>query len=324
MGRNYYLFSKGTLSKKDKNIRLTSLEKEHRDYNVKGVEEIYVLEDVMVNGACLDYLSKLRIPVHYFNDYGHYTGSFYPKENKTSKCLVARQIQSFLNKTKRMKMIREIMKEMSNNIIENVSYYNNKCKNLEMELMEIKFLSEKIKICDNIQDLILLERNISKTYYSCWDKIFIQDSREGKGELSEKSISTLTSFVNALLYTTVLSELYKTKLSLTMNYLNSIGERRFSSYLDISQIFRPLIADKLIFMLINKEIIKSDDFQEKDDFVSIKEDARNKIFEEYNKVITKKFNYKDLKIDYRQLIKLECYKLMNFLAEDDKYETITV
>lgn len=63
----------------------------------------------------------------------------------------------------------------------------------------------------------------------------------------DNMINSLISFVNSLIYAKTLSEVYHTQLNPTISYLHQPGARRFSLCLDLSEIFKPLIADRLIF-----------------------------------------------------------------------------
>ena len=70
----------------------------------------------------------------------------------------------------------------------------------------------------------------------------------------KRCIRTLISYVNTLVYTKVLSAIYNTQLNPTVSYLNEPGSRRFSLSLDIAEIFKPIIGDRLIFSLLNKNV----------------------------------------------------------------------
>lgn len=71
----------------------------------------------------------------------------------------------------------------------------------------------------------------------------------------DNMINTLISYVNTLVYTKVLSAIYNTQLNPTVSYLHEPGSRRFSLSLDIAEIFKPIIGDRLIFSLLNKKQI---------------------------------------------------------------------
>ena len=71
----------------------------------------------------------------------------------------------------------------------------------------------------------------------------------------DNMINSLISFVNSLVYTRTLSEIYHTQLNPTISYLHEPGIRRYSLCLDISEVFKPLIGDRLIFSLLNRKQI---------------------------------------------------------------------
>lgn len=76
----------------------------------------------------------------------------------------------------------------------------------------------------------------------------------------DNMINSLISFVNTLIYTKVLSEIYHTQLNPTISYLHEPGVRRFSLSLDIAEVFKPLIGDRVIFSLLNRKQITEDSF----------------------------------------------------------------
>ena len=75
-------------------------------------------------------------------------------------------------------------------------------------------------------------------------------------------VNSLISFGNSMMYSTVLTELYNTQLNPTISYLHEPAERRFSLSLDLSEIFKPIFVDRLIFYLVNKKMITKKDFNQ--------------------------------------------------------------
>lgn len=124
------------------------------------------------------------------------------------------------------------------------------------------------------------------------------------------------------MYTSVLSEIYKTQLNPTISYLHVPGEKRYSLSLDISEIFKPLIADRMIFYLLNKNIITESDFAEESNFLYLKENARLKIVKEYDERLKKTIKHKDLNksVSYRYLMRLEAYKLIKHFTGEKEYK----
>lgn len=140
----------------------------------------------------------------------------------------------------------------------------------------------------------------------------------------KRTIEILTeiSYVNTIIYTRVLSEIYKTQLNPTISYLHEPSERRFSLCLDISEIFKPIIADRLIFSMFNKNQITEKDFEKNLNYMYIKDNARKQITMEIDKKLQTTVMHKKLgrEVTYEYLIRLELYKLIKYLIEDEEYE----
>ena len=129
-------------------------------------------------------------------------------------------------------------------------------------------------------------------------------------------------YVNTIIYTRVLSEIYKTQLNPTISYLHEPSERRFSLCLDIAEIFKPIIADRLIFSMLNRRQITEKDFEEGLNFTYIKDQARKNITREIDLRLQTKIKHKklDREVSYEYLMRLEVYKLIKHLLEDEEYE----
>ena len=76
----------------------------------------------------------------------------------------------------------------------------------------------------------------------------------------KSKINTVISFGNGLLYTVVLSEIYKTHLDPRIGFLHATNFRRFTLNLDVAEIFKPIIVDRTIFYLLNKQMLKKQHF----------------------------------------------------------------
>lgn len=321
---NYYLFSDGELKRKDNNISLVTMDKGTKDLKIEVIKDIYLFGEISTNSKCINYLGQMKVPVHFFNYYGFYTGSFYPKETNVSGNLLIKQVEHYTDVEKRVEIAKEFINSAAFNIYRNLRYYNGRGKDLENYMGEIKGITKELEKADSIEKIMGLEGNIRKVYYSSWKDIINQeiDFEKRVKRPPDNMINTLISFVNSLIYTTCLSEIYKTQLNPTISYLHSAGERRFSLCLDISEIFKPLIGDRLIFSLLNKNMITEKDFEKGSNFYYLKEIGRKKILKEYDERLKQTIKHKDLgrEVSYSYLIRLECYKLIKHIIGDKKYE----
>lgn len=315
----YYIFSNGELKRKDNNIYFND-----RALKIEMTSDIYLFGEVTLNTKCLNFLGQNKKAVHFFNYYGFYTGSFYPKESNVSGKLLVKQVEYFQDREKRVELAREIIKSASDNIFRNLRYYNGRGKDLKNEMEIIKGYQLELDKAQEINEIMGIEGNIRKVYYSTWSKIINQeiDFEKRVKRPPDNMINTLISFINSLIYTTCLSEIYKTQLNPTISYLHSPGVRRFSLCLDITEIFKPLIVDRMIFSLLNRNMISEDDFAKDSNFYYLKDKGRKKILEEYEKKLNQTITHKELKreVSYQTLIKLECYKLIKHLLGDKKFD----
>lgn len=316
---NYYIFSNGELKRKDNNICFND-----RFLKIEMTDNIYLFGEVDLNTKCLNYLGQNKVAIHFFNSYGFYTGSFYPKETNISGNVLIKQVEFYQNIEKRLEIAKEIIKSASDNIFRNLRYYNGRGKDVKNQMELIKSLQKEIEKAQNINELMGVEGNIRKIYYSAWNILINQEIEFEKRvkRPPDNMINTLISFINSLMYTTCLSEIYKTQLNPTISYLHSAGDRRFSLCLDISEIFKPLVVDRLIFSLLNKNIITEEDFEKDSNYYYLKDKGRKKVLEEYEKKLKSVITHKELnrEVSYQYLIRLECYKIIKHILGDKKYE----
>ena len=191
-------------------------------------------------------------------------------------------------------------------------------------MKEIEFLRTQIKLCKDVPELMGIEGNIRKVYYDAWNLIINQDLEFEKRVKNppDNAVNSLISYVNTIIYTRVLSEIYKTQLNPTISYLHEPSERRFSLCLDIAEIFKPIIGDRLIFSMLNKKQITENDFEKGLNFLYLKENARKEITKEMDLKLQTTIKHKTLgrEVSYEYLMRLEIYKLIKYLLEDKPYE----
>lgn len=257
MKRSYFLYSNGTLKRKDNTITFVNEKEEKKDIPIEMIGDFYIMSEMNFNTKFINYISQFGIPIHFFNYYTFYTGSFYPRETMVSGQLLVKQVEHYLNEEKRIEIAREFIEGASFNIYRNLRYYNGRGKDVSTYMHQIEELRKQLPNVTKVDELMGYEGNIRKIYYEAWNIIINQDIQFEKRVKNppDNMINSLISFVNTLFYTKVLGEIYKTQLNSTVSYLHQPSTKRFSLSLDISEIFKPLIVDRLIFSLLNKKQI---------------------------------------------------------------------
>ena len=81
MKQSFYVYNNGDLKRKDNTLQFTNHDGEKRDIPVERISDIYVMSEMSFNTAFINYISQYGIPMHFFNYYNFYTGSYYPRRS---------------------------------------------------------------------------------------------------------------------------------------------------------------------------------------------------------------------------------------------------
>jgi len=361
MKRNYYIFSSGKLIRKDntlyfepgeskepEEVEITEEEIQVDDNSlqeneaeelepkklprkpipVEDIDSIYCFSELRFNTKFLNFISQKEIVLHLFNYYGYYSGSFYPREPYLSGKLLVEQVNTYSNQEKRVALAKKFVEGSAENIRKNLQYYNSRDKDLSYFIQKTEELISKIESTNDVQELMGIEGNIRSNYYTSWNLIVDPEINFEKRQKHPPSnpINALISFGNSLVYTSVLSEIYKTQLNPLISFLHEPGERRFSLSLDIAEIFKPLLSDRLIFSLLNKKQIQDKHFSKELNKCYLTEEGRKIFLKEFDEKLKTTIQHRQLKksVSYRHLIRLECYKIIKHLLGEKEYKPFKI
>jgi CRISPR-associated protein Cas1 len=361
MKRNYYIFSSGKLIRKDNTLyfepgeskepeeaetcedeisvddeTVTETEAEESEPRklprkpipVEDIDSIYCFSELRFNTKFLNFIAQKEIILHLFNYYGYYTSSFYPREPYLSGKLLVKQVQTYQNNEARTCIAKKFVQGSAENIKKNLQYYNTRGKDLSFFLEKTDELINKIETTENVQELMGIEGNIRSNYYFSWNLLIDQEIKFEKRQKHPPTnpINALISFGNSLVYTSVLSEIFKTQLNPLISFLHEPGERRFSLSLDIAEIFKPLLTDRIIFSLLNKNQIQEKHFSKELNKCYLSEEGRKIYLKEFDEKLKTTIQHRQLKksVSYRHLIRLECYKIIKHLIGEKEYKPFTI
>lgn len=324
MKKNIYAFNDGEFKRKDNTIYFET-ENGKKYLPIEDINDIYIFGEVTLNKKFLDFMSQKEICLHFFNYHGYYIGTYYPREHLNSGYMILKQAEFYLDNDKRLELAKTFVEGSYKNILKVLKYYNNREKNLVDIITNVETLASKISETDSVSELMAIEGNIRETYYKGFDIILENDDFifEGRSRRPPKNeLNALISFGNSLLYVLVLSEIYKTHLDPRIGYLHTTNFRRFTLNLDIAEIFKPIIIDRLIFTLVGKKMITKKDFEKDLGGIYLKEKARKEFVQEFDNRLKATIAHKDLgrNVSYQRLIRMEAYKLQKHFMGEEKYE----
>jgi CRISP-associated protein Cas1 len=322
MRKAYYLFNPGRMSRRDQTLCFDPVVSEvnpdpkKRYLPVNGVSALYVFGSIDANSALYNFLGQQQIPVHFFDYHDHYTGSFQPREYLLAGQMIVAQARHYLSGKKRLFVARKLVEVAIFNMVKNLRYYQNRGKNLEEIIKSIENLQEQIGTSKNIEELMGVEGASRQSYYSAFEEIITGFAWEGRRKRPpQNELNALVSFGNALCYTACLDGLYNSQLNPTLSYLHEPGYRRYSLALDIAEVFKPLLVDRLIFKVCNRRIIREEHFDMIDNACFLSDRGRKTFVQHWEERLQQTIQHRQLNrtVSYRHLIRLDCYKLSKYL-----------
>jgi len=332
MKKTYYLFNPGRLSRKDNTLKFIPVDENGREGQpkylpVEGVDDLYIFGALDANSALYNFLGKNDIPVHFFDYYENYTGSFMPKDGLLSGRMLLVQVNHFVDQNKRIAIARKLIDGASFNIVKNLRYYNNRGKDLEPIIGIIENYRDKIDNMAQTDMLMGLEGNIRMQYYDAFNLI-INDFEMGNRTKQPPSneVNALVSFGNMMCYSQCLRAIHQTQLNPTISYLHVPGERRYSLALDLAEIFKPILVDRVIFKVLNKKEIQEKHFDKKLNKCLLNDSGRKIFIQGFEDRLQETIQHRTMnrKVSYKHLIKLECYKLSKHLLGIEEYKPFKI
>lgn len=345
---NLYLTRPGRLSRKDNTLffeifniedeNLLALEEEtpidednvivkKHALPVESIDAVYVFSETRINSKLLNFLAQMKIPVHFFNYYGYHSGTFMPNAEQLSGDLVVRQGLAFSDNASRTEICRALIDAKAHNILSILQYYKRRISGTEEAISKIEELKSASAVAGSPDEIMGYEGMINRIYYNSW-RIWMKQAEEFTRNYNPPAtpLNAIISFINSLLYTACVSEIYRTALYPGISYLHTPQTKRFSLALDLVEPFKPIMVDRLIFRLFDRKEITDKDFRGHSNGIILEDDARKKILREWDALIRTTVQIPQLKrsVSYRQLIRLDCYKLVKHLLEKKEFKPYKV
>ena len=205
MKKTLYIFKSGELRRKDNTLFFES-EEGKRVIPIEDTNDIYIFGEVDVTKRFLEFASQKEVCIHYYNHYGCYVGTFYPREHLNAGHVVVKQAEYYIDLNKRVQLARKFVEGAIGQMRQVLRYYRGRVKEGSDELVMIldhidnqtKYLSD----ATTVEELMAVEGHIRESYYKAFDIILNnrkrqtfptfnapQHSCENKGNLRKQEVA---------------------------------------------------------------------------------------------------------------------------------------
>ncbi|BBD73355.1 CRISPR-associated endonuclease Cas1 [Sulfodiicoccus acidiphilus] len=304
--KRIYITSHGELKRKSNTLAFVT--KEGTKYvPVTQVRSLYVYGEVRLNKRVLHFISRYGIPIHFFSR--RYLGSFLPKVQNVSGFVLLKQVQAYLGED-RVKLAK--------------AFVEGSIKNMALVLREngedpgrVRALLERLEKAGNVVEVMGVEGAARVEYYQALDGILGGELGKRTKRPPENWLNSLISLGNTMLYLEALDQIIQTQLDPRIGFLHSTNLRRFSLNLDIADVFKPLIVDRLIISMVNRREVGKDDFEVEG--LKLKKDALRKFLVKFDEKLESKVKVGRRRISYSTLLRYEAYKVERHVIGDGEY-----
>ncbi|BCU70085.1 type I-B CRISPR-associated endonuclease Cas1b [Stygiolobus caldivivus] len=310
MPKRLFLTTPGALKRKNNTIALVT--KEGTKYApINDVKAIYVFSEVRLNRRFLDFMAKNGIVVHFFSKRRRYVGSFIPKQPHMSGLVLVKQVEAYLDPGKRLHLAKRFVEGSIRNM--SLVLRENKVDN-----SALKSSLERLEGAKSVEEAMGVEGSAREEYYRGLDVIL----KGGLGKRSKRPpenwVNSLISLGNMMLYTEVLGAIYQTQLDPRVGYLHTTNMRKFSLNLDIADVFKPIIVDRLVIAMINRKEVSEGDFEVKG--LKLKDEGLRKFVKKFDEKMESKVKVGKRKARYSTLLRMEAYKVEKYVLGDEDYK----
>lgn len=322
---NHHVFADGELARNEGTLRIETLEGDTEYLPVESIDTLYLHGQITFNTRALGLLNEHGVPVHVFGWKDYYRGSYLPTRDHVSGNTVVEQVRAYDDPERRLRIARELVAASIHNMRANVRYYDGKRGDFAGEMSRMADLKDRARdeSVTDINELRGVEATARKAYYRCFDTIlrdpFELTRREYNPPTNEAN--ALISFLNGMVYTTCVSAIRQTALDPTVGYLHEPGERRFTLSLDIADIFKPILADRVAFRVVNRQQLGIEDFESELEGCLLTEDGRMTVLEEFEQTLDETVEHPRLnrKVSYKTLVRTDVYSLKKHVLAAEPY-----
>jgi len=271
------------------------------------IDSIIILGAVFITPTALNLIFGNSIFTSFLTIDGRYKGSLFSGFSKNI-FLRLKQYELYNNQEFRQQFSKIIvLNKIKNNYTLLLKYKrNHRNAEIDEEIGKIKSIIDNLKEIKkiNINQLLGIEGISSKYYFSAFSKMLRKELafKKRTSHPPKDPVNSLLSLGYTLLFNEFVSLIYSNGLDPFIGYYHELEYGRESLAVDLMEGFR-FIIDSFVLQLINKNVIKKDDFEfntEKGCYI-VKDKPRKSFYKSYEVKLLTNITIDGKLINYRKI-----------------------
>ena len=326
-----YLLEQGAkLEKESKRLVVTKEGKILLEIPEFKIERVFIFGNIQITTPAMKFLLERGIETGLFTVYGRLIGKLSPVSSK-NVLLRLSQFEKAKDEEFKLRMAKVIIEGK----IKSTKVLLQRFARNHPEV-DFKEAEESLNSClgelprkTKVSGVIGIEGRASAIYFEAFGKMFRKELKfERRTRRPPKDpVNSLLSLGYSLITNEMFSVLESMGFDPYVGYLHGIEYGRPSLALDLIEEFRHIVIDRLTLELVNKEILTSDDFEERGEGVYLKEKARKKYFLHYEKRMLTSFQSPfsgEGEVTYRKMFYQQAQRFSKTIKEDIPYTPFSI
>ncbi|MBB0243223.1 CRISPR-associated endonuclease Cas1 [Streptomyces alkaliphilus] len=319
--RTYWLTGPCRIRRKDQSL-VIELEAGRRAHvPVTDVRDIVACAETDINTSVISLLNRNRINVHFLSFYGDYAGSLLTSEVNTSGETVAAQARLSADPAAALAIARSIAEATAFNVRRVV----------DRSLLARPYETLRASLPEAATPTAVM--GVEGTFRrSAWEVLDtkLPDWLQLHGRSRKPPANAgnaFISYVNGIVYARTLTAVRLTALHSGLAFLHSTMERqRHSLVLDLSEMFKPLFAERLLLRMANRKQLKPTHFDSGVNQAMLSETGRKLVVQTVRDEFATTVAHRTLNrpVAYDELLYLDALSLSRHCLEGTPYKPFRI
>ncbi|MEE1783262.1 type I-B CRISPR-associated endonuclease Cas1b [Streptomyces sp. SP17BM10] len=319
--RTYWLTTACRIRRKDQSLVIERDDNPDVHIPVTDVRDIVACSHVDLNTSVISLLNRHRINVHLLSHYGDYAGSLLTADTATSGETVLAQA--------RLAADPEAGLALARSIVDSCAFNVRRVVDRKLLTRPYTVLQESLANATTPAHLMGAEGTFRRSAWEVVDtKLPAWLQLDGRHRRPPKNAgNAFIGYVNGITYARVLTAVRLTPLHSGIAFLHSTMERqRHSLVLDLSEMFKPLFAERLLLRMAARNQLKEHHFDRDTNQAMLSESGRKTVVQAVRDEFATTVAHRTLgrQVAYDELLYLDALALTRHCLEGTPYKPFRI